>query len=149
MNILTTKQVAELLGVKQQKVYQLIKGEKLPNVKLGKYYCFFEDSILKWKETYDKKEAEKEAGKCLTIKALKIASILGCSIARVYALVKNEGLPCVVERHGKSNRYFFNEEEFVIWLMGKENNKPIEEQIMEAVEPVRFAAGSNGFNVAA
>jgi len=121
MEVLTTKEVAELLNVKTQKVYQLIKSENLPHIKLGRRYRFFESSILEWKAECDRIESERPS----FMKAQTIASYLRCSTSTVYNLVKKEGLSwsCV------------NKDKLNIWLMSKERNRPVivqQEQPMEA-----------------
>ena len=111
MNILTTKQVAELLNVKTSRVYQLIKSENLPHIKLGRGYRFFESSILDWKAERDRIEAERPS----FMKAQIIASHLRCSTSTVYNLANKEGLSwsCI------------NEEKLNIWLRSKERNRPV------------------------
>jgi excisionase family DNA binding protein len=120
MNILNTRQVAELLGVKQQKVYQLIKSENLPHIKFGRMYRFFESSILEWKAECDRIESERPS----FMKAQIIASHLRCSTSTVYNLAKKEGLSwsCV------------NKDKLNIWLMSKERNRPAQKEQPIATE---------------
>jgi len=124
MNILTTKQVAELLNVKTSRVYQLIKSENLPHIKLGRGYRFFESSILDWKAECDRIEAERPS----FMKAQIIASHLRCSVSTVYHLAKQEGLSwsCV------------DEEKLNIWLISKERNKPV---IVQQEHKIAMPAG--------
>ena len=125
--ILATRQVAEMVGVKPYKIYQLIKQDNMPFIKLVRSYCFFEKSILLWKAIYDKRQAKKAD----TLSTKEIASMLSISIANVYTLAKNEGLPCIIEKRGNVNRYYFKEEAVVGWLLSKEQSKPAEEEIAE------------------
>ena len=122
--ILTTKQVAELLNVKTSRVYQLIKSENLPHIKLGRGYRFFESSILDWKAECDRIEAERPS----FMKAQIIASHLRCSVSTVYHLAKQEGLSwsCV------------DEEKLNIWLISKERNKPV---IVQQEHKIAMPAG--------
>jgi excisionase family DNA binding protein len=132
MEILTTKQVAKLLGVKLYMVYTLIRTHNLPYIRLGRNYVFLVSSILQWKETEDKRRAETAD----TLSTKQIASMLSVSIAKVYHLVRTQGLPCKVVKWGNRNRYFFIEEEVFIWLVSQEQNKPAETQITEMLEAV-------------
>ena len=128
--ILTTRQVAELLKVKTPKVYQLIKSENLPHIKLGRGYRFFESSILEWKKECDRIEAERPS----FMKAQIIASHLRCSTSTVYNLAKQEGLSwsCV------------DEEKLNLWLITKERNRPAQKEQPIATEKEQKVAMPSG-----
>jgi len=129
--LLKTKQVADLLGVKPTKIYQLIANEKLPYIKKGKIYFFIKDSVLLWKQEYDKRQAERR-----DVGAKQIANMLGVSVASVYSLAKNEGMPCEIEKIkclscSKKEfiySYSFNAEEVLNWFLSGEQNKPAEKE---------------------
>jgi len=135
ITILTTKQVAEIIGVKPYGVYPLMKTDNLPFIELGRNYCFNEKSILQWKQTYDRQQAKKAD----VLKTKEIASMLKVSVTNVYTLVKKEGLPCEVVKRGNVNRYHFKEEAVVEWLLSKEKNKPAEEEIEALIETTENA----------
>lgn len=46
--ILDIKGVAKLLGVSSYTIYRLVKGKKIPVVKVGKEYRFHAPTIIQW-----------------------------------------------------------------------------------------------------
>jgi excisionase family DNA binding protein len=48
--LLDAKEVAELLGEKEQWVYRQAKTKKIPSIKLGKYWKFSPLQLQKWLE---------------------------------------------------------------------------------------------------
>jgi len=131
INILKRKDVAGLLGVKPTKIFQLIANENLPHIKKGERFFFVESSVLTWKQGYEKRQAEKRNANNTT---KEIAKMLGVSVANVYSLVKNEGLPCVIEKCYNVKRYHFDKEKVLHWFLSDEKNKPEEEETEEVVD---------------
>jgi excisionase family DNA binding protein len=48
MNVLTVKETADVLKVKPQWVYRMIRNDGLPCIRLGRRLRIDEDSLLKW-----------------------------------------------------------------------------------------------------
>lgn len=48
MKLLTTKQVAELLQLNPQKIYQLVSEHKIPFVRIGSSVRFNSESLEQW-----------------------------------------------------------------------------------------------------
>jgi excisionase family DNA binding protein len=122
MKLIKTKQVAVILGVKLAKVYQLIKNDNLPRIKiLGvRTYFFNEESIIQWKVENALKLVDKNSAK-------DVSKMLGVSISKVYNLAKN-GMPCETKSNGDRKRYYFYEAKIIEWLLSQEQNKPAPRQ---------------------
>jgi excisionase family DNA binding protein len=120
IELLTTKEVAALLGVKSTKVYQLMKYKNLPYGKVGRAYRFIKSSILQWKEDYEKSEADFAD----SANIYKVASFLRVNIATINSLVEKEGLPYHIYKPGRYDKRYFKIEEVIYWFAEKEKNKP-------------------------
>ena len=47
-NLLTVKDVADLLSVKKSYIYELSRKDRIPRIKIGKYVRFDLDEVLAW-----------------------------------------------------------------------------------------------------
>jgi excisionase family DNA binding protein len=147
-SLLNTKEAAGLLGVEPNKVYQFAKTGNLPFIKLGRNYCYIEARVLVWKAEYEKRQAEIAS----TCSAKEVSALLRVSVSKVYRLVNDDRLPCLIEKKGGINRYYFKDEDIIAWLLEKEQNRPAEEQLTEMLEtpepeppePAARAAGAGG-----
>ena len=117
---LKTKEVAALLNVKATKVYQFIKYNGLPNIKIGRKYLFVKESILQWKAEYDRKIEEEKAN---SIPVETIAKMIRSNVQSVKKFADNYDLPCVKREYGRGYRYLFNQNNVIAWLLEQEKNK--------------------------
>jgi excisionase family DNA binding protein len=51
MRLLTVKEVARILGVREQRVYQLIREHFFPEVRIGRQIRVSEESVLRFVES--------------------------------------------------------------------------------------------------
>ena len=61
INLLSVKQVAEILGVNRQRVQQLIESERLPAEKVGTYYVIKESDLELVKDRKPGRPAKEKA----------------------------------------------------------------------------------------
>jgi len=47
-NTLTVVEAAEFLGVSKETIYRWVKAKKIPVYRLGKFWRFDKDELLKW-----------------------------------------------------------------------------------------------------
>jgi len=117
MKVLTAKQAAELLGTDANRVCgELIKPPyNLPCVPIGDGVRFIEGSVLSWKPTYERIEAERRAERAGRMTTKEIAELLNLKPSAIYGLARNHGLPHEKERCGRVSRYIFNRDRVSQW----------------------------------
>ena len=49
--LLSVREVATLLGVRKSMIYQLCHSHRLPALRIGKYFRFRREEVLRWLET--------------------------------------------------------------------------------------------------
>jgi excisionase family DNA binding protein len=127
MAILTTKQVAELLGVHLNKVYSAIKKDGLPYIRLGRRYKFIGEAVIRWKAEEPQREAERKAVREARgiMSVSQTALMLGVSSSKVYKLCKEQGLPHRKKAVGKRNRYDFHRDAITDWLFSQQKSNPL------------------------
>lgn len=55
-DILSIKQVQEILGIGKTKTYELLRNNAIPNVRIGKKYIISKLALLKFLNPYDTNE---------------------------------------------------------------------------------------------
>lgn len=138
--ILSTKQVAEMLGVNNADIYHYVKNEGLKTLRrTGKKLLFSKSEVIAWKPIFDIRQREKMAEESMKEKLLSVKEVVkflnnNYSVSTIYSLVESGVFPCEREQHGKQTRYFFRKEDIFSHFYGKEMGEYAESQICDMLE---------------
>ena len=140
LDILTSRDVAEMLGVKIADIYNYVKNEGLKTLRqTGKKLLFSKRVVDAWKPIFEKRQEEKLAEEAMKEKLLSVKDCVEYlenkySASTIYSFCEAGTLPCIREQHGKQTRYFFREEELNFFFYGEEMGEYAESQICDMLE---------------